>query len=149
MKTDKKIEQNPVIALQIAKAIQGYTGNAPINITLNMNATQIGSDTSDPEVFGKHENLDLMALLETFPQPRLRNLIEHIYFLTFKTFGTKRQASDWLGVSARTLHRCTELSKIAEIRRPISNENRDASGDPEGGPDRPSKIGNLLPVEEH
>ena len=110
----KKIEQSPIIAAQIAKAIQGYEGAAPINITLNMNATQIGSDA---EQVGDPKSLDLLALIETFPQPRMRNFINYIYYEAMRKFsGNKTASARWLGTTTRTLLRISSPVKLLTER---------------------------------
>ena len=109
---DAKLVMEPKIALQIAKALQGHEGNVTIN--LNMNATQTQySGESRAEIDGyvvKPEDLDLLALIDGFPQPRLKNLIAHIHHLALTKMGKSRAASaKWLGVNYRTVYRRSTL----------------------------------------
>lgn len=93
----------PKIAVQIAKVLQGHEG--PLTFNLNMNAVMNSLEGQELYI-PKPEEIDLLALIESFPQPRMRNFINHIYYLATKKFnGKKIPASEWLGVSYRTLWR--------------------------------------------
>ena len=107
--SDAKLIMEPKIALQIAKALQGHEGNVTINLNMNATQTQYSANVKEDYV-AKPEELDLLALMEGLPQPRLKNFISHIYHLAFVKFGKNRsQASQWLGVNYRTAYRRSVL----------------------------------------
>ncbi len=108
-----KLIQEPKIATQIIKALDGHEGNITINF--NMNATQVGLDQEQQEATytPQPEELDLLALIDNYPPPRLRNFINHIYFLADEKFnGKKKEAGKWLGVSERTLYRLKWVERL-------------------------------------
>lgn len=93
-----KIEQDARIATQIAKALQGHDGPVHIEVNLNANGNQeanIGSHF--PKVGG--EDFLLVRLIDSLPEPRLRNLIQRIYNIAFERFESTTEAAKWLGVS--------------------------------------------------
>ncbi len=121
--TDKVIVQAPQISVAALKAIaEGHDGPLTININVgNMNASiNEEAPKKEIEVFPRALPMDdeaLLAYIETFPEPRLKNFIEHLYTITIQRLGATG-ASRWLGVSTRTsynhrqiLHDNTEEEK--------------------------------------
>lgn len=127
--SDARLIMEPKIAVQIAKALQGHEGNVTINLNMNATQTQYGGESKVEDCYmAKPEDLDLLALMESLPQPRLKNFISHIYHLAFVKFGKNRsQASQWLGVNYRTAYRRSVLlvgNKESEFEeQPLQLEN--------------------------
>ncbi len=106
--TDAKIIQAPQISVAALKAIaEGHDGPLTINIHVGgMNAAINGeAPKKEIEVFSRALPMDdeaLLAYIETFPEPRLRNFIDHIYRIVTEKLGSKYKTAMWLGVSYRT-----------------------------------------------
>lgn len=111
--SDARLIMEPKIAVQIAKALQGHEGNVTINLNMNATQTQYGSNSEPENAYVRRpEDFDLLAFIDGFPQPRMRNLIDHIYYLVSEKYG-KQYGARWLGIASRTLYRI-DAPKIPE-----------------------------------
>ena len=94
-----KIEQSPKIAAQIIKALGDTQGHVTFNLNMNANGNvEMASENHDRDAF-------LISVLESFPQPRVRNFVDYIYSLVEQKFGDRNYAAKWLGIATRTLIR--------------------------------------------
>lgn len=82
-----KIEQDAGIAAQIAKAVQGHDG--PLSITVN----QYANGNAEANAIPVMNDEALLAYIGTFPEPRLRNFIEHVYYLAYKKFNYQKTSA--------------------------------------------------------
>lgn len=98
-----KIVQDPKVAIQIATALAKHEGSLSVIINMPMMANVSGErqNVIDPTV----GPIDILELIRRFPEPRLKNFIEHLYYLAEEKFGNKVLAAAWLGVNPRTLYR--------------------------------------------
>jgi len=95
---DITITQDPKIAVIIAKALKDHDG--PVTINLNMNAS---INTSG--ITSQIDDESLIAFIESFPEPRLRNFMSHVFGLIQKKFPVKMEGARWLGADHRTVYR--------------------------------------------
>ncbi len=106
--TEAKIIQAPQISVAALKAIaEGHDGPLTINIHVGGMNASINGEASKKEIEVLPRTLPtddeaLLAYIETLPEPRLRNFIDHIYQIAVQKFQSKTKVAEWLGVSYRT-----------------------------------------------
>lgn len=109
---DISVVQSGRLANQVGKAVgealQGKS-DGPITVNVHLNQNQ-QVHTQEMNVGKSVTTEQVLAYIETFPQPRLRNFLEHLYYLVGRKT-SKEQAAEWLGVNARTLYRNRYASK--------------------------------------
>lgn len=124
-----KIEQDSLIAIQMAKALQGHEGPLTINVKFEANNnTEVGVNKEIVDVYPKvtalpMEDEALLALIETFPPPRLKNFIKHIAEIAKAKFGGDEvQACLWLGCDWNTVKKAHKRGPVTHYRNDFSRK---------------------------
>lgn len=74
-------------------------GTQPIQVTMVVNSYETDRDRLPPNM------LSLLEILKGLPHPRINNLILKAMVVACRSFKTKKEAADWLGLDPHTLHK--------------------------------------------
>jgi len=74
-------------------------GAQPIQVTMVVNNYETDRDRLPENM------LSLLEILKGLPHPRINNLILKAMAVACRSFQTKKEAADWLGVDPHTLHK--------------------------------------------
>jgi len=112
-----KISQAPKITSAFLKSMcQGYEGHLEIHLHMeaNGNIEAVGETPRKPvvEEQNRREALDIIALIGSFPQPRLQNFLKYVFAESVKKMGRRTEVARWLGVDRRTITRKVRMKSV-------------------------------------
>jgi hypothetical protein len=113
MEEKPKVIQDAKLAVQIAQALKDHQGPLTLNLSINQS---VGKDIA------KEPLVDVLAYVEQFPQPRLKNFVFHVIGLLHRKMnGNRRKMGAWLGMNPRSLYP-DRMPEVAELVRDTVKE---------------------------